>query len=300
MQGFGIMQQNSSKWLVLILLSLIWGSSFILIKKGLLHLTPVQLGALRILISAGFLVLVGISNLHKVKIKQVKYIALSSLVGVFLPTFLFAFAQTRINSSVAAILNSLTPLSALLLGLFVFGIRFQSRQIAGVFVGLAGALLLILGGGAIDEIGYLGYALMVVVASVGYALDVNIIKKYLHDINPLTLASWNFILLIIPTGIILFYSGFFNLSIHEPGLQNSLLAITILAVFGTGMGKILFNKLIQVSSPVFAASVTYMMPVVSVVLGTLDGEQLKPLQIAGGFIVLMGVYLSRQRSANKA
>lgn len=300
MQGFGIMQQNSSKWLVLILLSLIWGSSFILIKKGLLHLTPVQLGALRILISAGFLVLVGISNLHKVKIKQVKYIALSSLVGVFLPTFLFAFAQTRINSSVAAILNSLTPLSALLLGLFVFGIRFQSRQIAGVFVGLAGALLLILGGGAIDEIGYLGYALMVVVASVGYALDVNIIKKYLHDINPLTLASWNFILLIIPTGIILLYSGFFNLSIHEPGLQNSLLAITILAVFGTGMGKILFNKLIQVSSPVFAASVTYMMPVVSVVLGTLDGEQLKPLQIAGGFIVLMGVYLSRQRSANKA
>lgn len=300
MQGFGIMQQNSSKWLVLILLSLIWGSSFILIKKGLLHLTPMQLGALRILISAGFLVLVGISNLHKVKIKQVKYIALSSLVGVFLPTFLFAFAQTRINSSVAAILNSLTPLSALLLGLFVFGIRFQSRQIAGVFVGLAGALLLILGGGAIDEIGYLGYALMVVVASVGYALDVNIIKKYLHDINPLTLASWNFILLIIPTGIILFYSGFFNLSIHEPGLQNSLLAITILAVFGTGMGKILFNKLIQVSSPVFAASVTYMMPVVSVVLGTLDGEQLKPLQIAGGFIVLMGVYLSRQRSANKA
>lgn len=258
------------------------------------------MGALRILISAGFLVLVGISNLHKVKIKQVKYIALSSLVGVFLPTFLFAFAQTRINSSVAAILNSLTPLSALLLGLFVFGIRFQSRQIAGVFVGLAGALLLILGGGAIDEIGYLGYALMVVVASVGYALDVNIIKKYLHDINPLTLASWNFILLIIPTGIILLYSGFFNLSIHEPGLQNSLLAITILAVFGTGMGKILFNKLIQVSSPVFAASVTYMMPVVSVVLGTLDGEQLKPLQIAGGFIVLMGVYLSRQRSANKA
>lgn len=290
------MQQNSSKWLVLVLLSLVWGSSFILIKKGLLYLTPVQLGALRILISAGFLLVVGINNIHKVKKRQIKYIALSSMVGVFLPTFLFAFAQTRVNSSIAAILNSLTPLSALLLGLFVFGVAFQRRQIVGVFVGLAGAVLLIVGGGAIEEIGYLGYALLVVLASVGYALDVNIIKKYLSDVHPITLASWNFILLIFPTALILFYSGFFGLSFQDTGVKNSIIAIAVLAVFGTGMGKILFNKLIQVSSPVFAASVTYMMPVVSVILGTLDGEKLKPLQMLGGAVVLLGVYLTRQRN----
>lgn len=282
--------------MVLILLSLVWGSSFILIKKGLLHLTPIQLGALRILISAGFLVLVGINSIHKVKKKQLKYIAMSSAVGVFFPTFLFAFAQTRVNSSIAAILNSLTPLSALLLGLFVFGVAFQRRQIVGVFIGLAGAVLLIIGGGAIDEIGYLGYALLVVLASVGYALDVNIIKKYLSDVHPITLASWNFILLIFPTALILFYSGFFGLSYEDTGVKNSMIAIAVLAVFGTGMGKILFNKLIQVSSPVFAASVTYMMPIVSVILGTLDGEKLKPLQMMGGVIVLMGVYLTRQRT----
>lgn len=285
--------------MVLILLSLVWGSSFILIKKGLLHLTPVQLGALRILISAGFLVLVGINSIYKVKKKKLKYIALSSLVGVFFPTFLFAFAQTRVNSSVAAILNSLTPLSALLLGLFVFGMAFQKRQIIGVFVGLAGAILLIVGGGAINEIGYLGYALLVVLASIGYAADVNIIKKYLFDVHPLTLASWNFILLIFPTAVILFYSGFFGLAFEDPGLQNSILVITALAIFGTGIGKILFNRLIQVSSPVFAASVTYMMPVVSVILGTLDGEKLKPLQLLGGAVVLLGVYLTRQRTAQK-
>lgn len=290
------MQQNPTKWMVLILLSLVWGSSFILIKKGLLHLTPVQLGALRILISAGFLVLVGINNIHKVKKRQIKYIALSSLVGVFLPTFMFAFAQTRINSSIAAILNSLTPLSALLLGLFVFGVAFERRQIIGVFIGLAGAVLLIVGGGTIDEIGYLGYALLVVLASIGYAADVNIIKKYLFDLHPLTLASWNFILLIFPTAIILFYSGFFQLPFESTELQHSILAISVLAVFGTGMGKILFNKLIQVSSPVFAASVTYMMPVVSVILGTLDGEKLKPLQMMGGAVVLLGIYLTRQRN----
>ncbi|MBU2525668.1 MAG: DMT family transporter [Bacteroidetes bacterium] len=289
------MKQPESKWIVLIFLSLVWGSSFILIKKGLLALTPVQLGALRILISAGFLLIVGVRRIHKIKKHQLRYVVLSSLVGVFIPTFLFAFAQTKINSSIASILNSLTPLSALLLGLFVFGVSFQKRQIAGVFVGLAGAVLLIMGGSNLQDMGALGYSLLVVMASTCYATDVNIIKKYLHDMDPLTLATWNFIFLIFPTAIILFFSGFFGLDFEQSQLKWSLLSISVLAVFGTGVGKILFNRLIQVSSPVFAASVTYMMPVVSVFLGTLDGESLSAVQIFGGCIVLIGVYMTHKK-----
>lgn len=289
------MNKPESKWIVLIFLSLVWGSSFILIKKGLLALTPMQLGALRILISAVFLLIVGIGRIHHLKKRHVKYVVLSSFIGVFIPTFLFAFAQTKINSSIASILNSMTPLNTLLLGVFIFGMGFQKRQLWGVFVGLLGASILILSGSDLTDAGQLEFSFFIVVASACYAADFNIIKKYLFDLDPIALATWNFIFLILPTGVILLFSDFFKTDWTTPQMGKSLLAITFLAVVGTGVGKILFNRLIQVSSPIFSSSVTYLMPIVSVLLGSLDGEKLSVYQILGGVIVLIGVYLTHKK-----
>ena len=175
------MELKNLKWLLLFALSLIWGSSFILIKRGLVGLSPVQLGSLRVLFSAVFLILIGFKSLTEIKKNQWKYIVLTSFFGTFIPAFLFALAQTQISSSVSSILNSLTPLNTLVIGAFAFGLTFKRTQIIGVVIGLIGTLLLIVNG-AINHPGQnYWYALLVLVASICYALNVNLLKKYLSD-----------------------------------------------------------------------------------------------------------------------
>lgn len=282
------------KWIYLTLLSLIWGSSFILIKKGLIGLTAFQLGSLRIIFAAVFLLLIGFKSLAKITLYQWKYIALTSLFGTFIPAYLFAIAQTQIDSSVSAILNSLTPLNTLILGALAFGLQFRRNQIFGVLIGLIGSALLILNG-AIDhpEQNYY-YAILVLIASICYATNVNLIKKYLHDLTPLSITTGNFMVLLLPASTILFFSGFFDV-VHVHEVQQSVLFILILGVVGTGIANILFFKLIQMSSPVFATSVTYLIPVVAFFWGLLDHEMLTPVQFIGAFIVLIGVYLSAKK-----
>jgi drug/metabolite transporter (DMT)-like permease len=282
------------KWIYLTLLSLIWGSSFILIKKGLIGLTAFQLGSLRIIFAAVFLLLIGFKSLAKITLYQWKYIALTSLFGTFIPAYLFAIAQTQIDSSVSAILNSLTPLNTLILGALAFGLQFRRNQIFGVLIGLIGSALLILNG-AIDhpEQNYY-YAILVLIASICYATNVNLIKKYLYDLTPLSITTGNFMVLLLPASTILFFSGFFDV-VHVHEVQQSVLFILILGVVGTGIANILFFKLIQMSSPVFATSVTYLIPVVAFFWGLLDHEMLTPVQFIGAFIVLIGVYLSAKK-----
>ena len=142
------MQEKQLKWPLLILLSLIWGSSFILIKKGLLGLTPFQLGSLRIIFAAIFLLVIGFKSITKISKLQWKYIVITALFGTFFPVYLFSIAQTEISSSVSAILNSLTPLNTLVLGTLFFGFAVKRRQIIGVIIGLLGSSILILNGAA--------------------------------------------------------------------------------------------------------------------------------------------------------
>ena len=140
------MKSLQLKWIILIALALIWGSSFILIKKGLGGLNPLQLGSLRIIFCSVFLLIIGFKNIAKIPLHKWKYIALTSLFGTFIPAYLFAIAQTEINSSVSSILNSLTPLNTLILGAVIFGLDFKRTQIFGVIVGLIGTMLLIFNG----------------------------------------------------------------------------------------------------------------------------------------------------------
>jgi len=288
------MESKQLKWVYLMVLALVWGSSFILIKKGLIGLTALQLGSLRIIFAAVFLLLIGFKSLAKIPKEKWKYIALTSMFGTFIPAYLFAIAQTEIDSSVSSILNSLTPLNTLILGALVFGLQFKRNQIFGILIGLIGSALLILNGAIHHPEQNYYYAILVLIASICYAVNVNLIKKYLHDLNPVSITTGNFMVLFFPAFIILFFSGFFEV-VHDVKIQESVLFIMVLGVVGTGIANILFFKLIQMSSPVFATSVTYLIPVVAFCWGLLDNEMLTPVQFFGAFIVLIGVYLSAKK-----
>lgn len=288
------MDSRQLKWFYLTVLSLIWGSSFILIKKGLIGLTAFQLGSLRILFAAVFLLLIGFKSLALIPKNKWKFIVLTSMFGTFIPAYLFAIAQTQIDSSVSSILNSLTPLNTLIFGALAFGISFRKSQVWGVTIGLIGSALLILNGAIHHPEQNYYYAILVLIASICYATNVNLIKKYLSDLSPLSITTGNFLVLSFPALLILLFSGFFDV-IQVREVQHSVLFIMLLGVVGTGIANILFFKLIQMSSPVFATSVTYLIPVVAFFWGLLDNEMLTPVQFFGAFIILVGVYLSAKK-----
>lgn len=288
------MQTNTLKWLFLTVLALIWGSSFILIKKGLVGLSPMQLGSLRIIFSAIFLILIGFKSITEIKQHQWKYIALTSLFGTFIPAFLFAIAQTQISSSVSSILNSLTPLNTLIIGGLAFGLSFKRTQVFGVIIGLIGTLLLIVNGAINHPNQNYWYTVLVLIASICYATNVNLLKKHLSDVKPLSISTGNFLVMLVPALIVLFSTDFLSV-VENAEVQNSMIYIIILGVVGTGIANIIFFKLIQMSSPVFATSVTYLIPVVAFFWGLLDNEMLTPIQFIGAFIILIGVYLSSKK-----
>lgn len=288
------MMSKQIKWGYLLLLSLIWGSSFILIKKGLVGSTAFQLGSLRIIFAALFLLVIGFRSLVKIPHHQWKYIALTSLFGTFIPAYLFAIAQTQIDSSISSILNSLTPLNTLLIGVLFFRLDFRRNQIFGVLIGLVGSALLIWNGAVHHPNQNYYYAFLVLIASICYATNVNLIKKYLSDLPPLSITTGNFLVLLFPALAVLYSTDFFAMT-YGVEVQESVLYILILGVLGTGIANIIFFKLIQISSPVFATSVTYLIPVVAFFWGMLDQELLTPVQLFGAFIVLVGVYLSARK-----
>nr|WP_288835248.1 DMT family transporter [uncultured Flavobacterium sp.] len=288
------MESKQLKWFYLLVLSLIWGSSFILIKKGLLGLSAIQVGSLRIIFAYFFLLLIGFKSLMLIPKLKWKYIAITALFGTFFPAFLFAIAQTELDSSVTSILNSLTPLNTLAIGVLFFGIDFQRKQLWGLLIGLLGSLLLVYNGAQNNPEQNYYYALLIIMASFSYATNVNLIKRHLSDVSPVSITTGNFVVLLIPVILILLFSGFPE-QIHLEKTQKAACFIMILGVLGTGIANILFFKLIQIASPVFAASVTYLIPVIALFWGLLDNEILTPVQFFGAFVILIGVYLSAKK-----
>ena len=290
------MKNFSFKWVYLFSLSLIWGSSFILIKKSLLGLTPFQLGALRVIITGLFLFAFGLKSVKSISPNKWKWLAISGVLGSFIPSFFFAIAETQIDSAVVSVLNSLVPLNTILLGFSIFKIASTKRQILGVIIGFIGTSILILKGAHLNPEQNYWYAIYVVLSTFMYAANVNIIKRYLQDVKPLTIATGNFVVIFIPAIIVLCFTNFFSYETFEnPELKMSLLYVIILSLFGTALAKILFNKLVQISTPVFASSVTYVMPIAALGWGLLDGESFSLVQVIASIIILLGVYLSHKR-----
>ncbi|MBT8308718.1 MAG: EamA family transporter [Flavobacteriaceae bacterium] len=292
------MARIDQKWLYLIFLSIVWGSSFILIKKSLIRLTPMQLGSLRIIISGLVLFLVGFNTVKNINKNQWKWLVISGLLGTGLPVFLFAYAETEIDSAIAAVLNSLTPLNTILLGLAVFKIFSTRLQVIGVIIGFVGTAILIASGADLNPDQNYLYAGFVIISTLCYGLNVNIIKRHLQDVRPIAIAVGNFIPILIPAILVLFLTGFFRQeTLESETLGMALLYIVILSVFGTALAKVMFNKLVQISTPVFASSVTYLMPIVSVIWGLLDGEKFSAIQGFATAIILFGVFLSNKKRA---
>ncbi|MBR9913664.1 MAG: EamA family transporter [Algicola sp.] len=290
------MGKINKKWLYLLILSVIWGSSFILIKKSLLGLSPFQLGALRTIITGLLLFTVGYKSLKGIEASAWKWIAASGFLGSFIPAFLFAIAETEIDSAITSVLNSLVPLNAILLGLAIFKIGFTKQQLVGVIIGFIGTCILILSGANLNpEQNYL-YAGFVILSTVMYALNVNIIKAHLQHVKPLGIATGNYVIIIIPAIIILIATDFFSERTFEhPEFKMAMVYVAVLSLFGTALAKVLFNTLVQISTPVFASSVTYIMPIVAFGWGVLDGETFGLLQLTASAIILLGVYLANKK-----
>mgnify|MGYP000982953530 FL=1 len=287
---------KNKKWFFLITLALIWGSSFILIKKSLIGLTALQLGALRIIISGLFILMIGFHTLKKLSRTDWKWVIIAGIVGTFLPAFLFAFAISEIDSSVASILNSLTPLNTILFGYFLFNISSTKRQITGVIIGFMGTSILIGAGMNLNPDQNYFYAAFIIFATFLYATNINIIKRYLQDVSALAIAAGNFATVIIPAILVLVFTGFFTREVlTNPELKMAMVYIVILSIFGTALAKVMFNKMVQMSTPVFASSVTYLIPIVALAWGILDGESFGLYQGLGAVLILLGVYLSNRR-----
>ena len=221
-----------NKWFYLIALSLIWGSSFILIKKALVGLEASQLGSLRIIFSSIFIFLIAWRNIFSIKKIEWKWITISAFLGSFFPAFLFAFAEKEIDSSVASIINSIVPLNTLILGMIIFKIESTKRQIIGVLVGFFGTYLLISSGLKLNPDQNYNYAGLVILCSFLYALNVNIIKKYLQHLSALTITVGHFTAIILPAVLVFLFSDFEFSSLEKDEVKTSIFYVFILALFG--------------------------------------------------------------------
>ena len=280
------------KWIYLIVLSIIWGSSYILIKKGLVGLTQIQLGAFRILMTTVILLLVGYKSLRGWSFEQWKWLVFTGFFGTFFPSFLFAFSETEINSSVVAVLNGLTPLFTIIIAYFFFQQRVKKKQLGGVLVGFLGTVILVAQEFSLSSTGDGRYAFLVVLASMCYAINVNTLKHKLEGVAPMAIALANFIAICIPALILLLTSPFtWDSFYNDTTILTSMGYIFILSLFGTAFAKVLFNELLTFSSTVFSISITYLLPIVAIGWGVLDGESFGGIQWLASGLILGGIYL---------
>ena len=293
------MSLSLRKWGTLVILSLIWGSSYILIKKGLTGLTPIQLGSLRVIVTTIIMAPIGYQKIKHIPRQKMKWVALSAFVGSFFPAYLFAFAETEISSSITAVMVSLTPLFTLLISVFVFGEELLKKQVFGVLIGFTGIIVLINNELFSSSFNIL-YIMFIVLAAFCYAVNANVLKYKLSNIPALGIVFMSFLFMFVPAFIILCFSDFpFSDFTSDPLIIESIIYIVILALFGTAIAKVLYIKLLAISTPVFSVSTTYLMPVVAIFWGLLDGEEFKLTQFIGTAIILLGVYLVTKKKAPK-
>ena len=261
-----------------------------------------QLGAYRIIFTSVFLLLIAGKELVKINSTKIKYVLLAGLLGNFFPIFLFALAQTEISSSISSTLNSFTPLNTLIIGSIFFGLTFSRKQILGLLIGIVGCLVLVYAGASGNPSKNYWFALLVIAASWCYAANINLVKKHLSDVSPLSITVGNFAFLLIPALGILLYNGFEFQTIHpiSDGLSfaeniHPLVYVGILGIVGTGIANIYFYKLIQMSSPIFASNVTYLIPIVATIWSMIFNEGVTLLQMLGTVIILFGVYITNRK-----
>ncbi len=287
-------QEQSSgtlAWFLITILTLIWGTSFILMKKGLVVFSAGEVGALRMVIASLSLLPFAIKHLKSVEPARWKFLVGSGLLGNFIPAFLFAYAETRLASGLAGVLNSLTALFTLLVGAMLFKQAITWMRVLGILIGILGTAILIFSGNGSADLNNKYYGLYIVVATICYGGSVNIIKHRLGGLKPIIISSLA-LLTVGPLALVyLFTTDFMYKLQHVPGAWEAFIYIAILAVFSTAIALVLFNRLIHISTTLFASSTTYLIPIVALMWGVLDGESIQLWHYVGMVVILAGVFI---------
>jgi drug/metabolite transporter (DMT)-like permease len=287
---------DSKTILTLLFLGFVWGSAFILMKKGLESFQPIQVASLRLVFAGSVSVFFFVKVYKDISKKDWLFLALSGTIGNFIPAFLFASAGSEMPSSLSGALNALTPFFALLFGVILFSQIFKVRQTLGIAIGLIGALALIFSkskGSISFETDYIYPCLKVVLAAILYGLNVNIIKSKLSHLSPITNSMVPVTLIAIPSLIIALLTNTFSVATEASALMP-LIFIAILGIVGTALSLIVFNRLIQRTSALFAASVTYLIPIFAYMWGIIDGEPVGLFQVVGMLLILTGIALTKR------
>ena len=281
-------------WGLFIVLTLIWGSSFILMKEGLEKLTAYQVAAMRIFSSGVVLLPIGLRQFRHIPKGKTKYIVSSAAIGSFIPAFLFCIAEEHINSSLAGIVNALSPLFAILIGVLFFQMKTTPQKIGSVLIGFVGLCLLFIqkDGFRIDD--QIGYSLLVVLATICYGWNGNLLVRHLGSVGSVNIAAIAFPILAFPALIMLIFSGYFQASWTDTAFLKASLASVILGVVGTAIAQILFYMLLKRTGVLFSALVTYTIPFVAIGWGIWYGETITAMQIACLVLILSGVYFANR------
>jgi len=286
------MSNKAISWSIFIVLCLIWGSSFILMKVGSEGLTGTQIAALRIFSSGIVFVPFAFMHLKQIPRHKLKYVCLTGIFGNLLPAFCFAIAISYIDSSLEGILNSLTPLCVAVIAIVFYGDRIRPVRIAGIVIGFLGLCLLSLLEDNISLDNY-GYALLVVLATFSYGFNVNLVSHHLKDVKPLPMATVSLSLMAIPSGLVLWWNGFFQLDFSDSVVQWSVFNTLLLGLVGSAFATVLFYALVQRAGGLFASLVTYGIPFVALAWGLIDGEPVGWPEAISLPLILLGVYLAR-------
>ena len=292
------MEIRQWQYALLLFLALIWGSSFILMKRGLESFSSNQVAALRIFLTFIFFLPFIFRQIKKLNRNNFWPLLLVGIVGNGVPSLMFTIGQTEVSSALAGILNSLTPLFTLIVAVAVFKVRASWRNVLGVVIGLAGAVGLIVYGEGLFFSGNLWYSMFIVVAAFCYAISSNVIKEKLANLSGIAVTALAFLMVGPWAGAYLAFSDLPAAFVDLEDWRN-FGSIMLLAFFSSFFAVTLFYSLIKHTTTIFATSVTYIIPVFAIVWGILDGEKFQFFQFLWIIVILAGVYLVNTKAKNK-
>lgn len=288
-------QPSAFDWFLMFFLAAIWGASFLFIKRSVAIYSPMQMAMWRMVLATAVYLPIAAAFWSKIDWRRWKPLVVVAFCGSAIPNFLFAIAQQHVNSSLAGVLNSLTPLFTLIIGTAFFSLQFSREKVLGVVIGFVGAILLVVFNTSSGLSGNAFFASLCVLATVCYAINANTVNAYLRDQPPAGIASAAFVI----TGgfflIGLWLSGAWEATLQHPEGLKGLGYIFYLSAIGTVLGSIMYFWLLQRTSAIFATSVTYLLPIGAITIGALDGEAISLLDLLGTAVILLGVYLARKQ-----
>lgn len=289
--------QNVLAWFLLLLLAVIWGSSPILIKKALIQLDPFEIGALRLSLASVVLMPFLYKNLKEIRRGDYFILFVSGVVGSVIPYFLYPIAQTRIDSATSGVLTSLTPFFALIIGVIFYKLKATKNNIFGLVFGFLGTSILILFSSSTDGFEADLFGLFVVAATLLYGINLNLVKYHLSHLKPITITSFSIVSILPITLYILFVNTKFLAHLENINqFKNEFTYVFVLGVLGTSIATLIFYNLIKIKDTVFASMVTYLMPIVAIAFGVLDGEKINLTQLLGMLLILLGVYINGKKN----